>query len=246
MPGGMPWDVEDENSSPSSSEARPHRRPRVFQPPRAFARAPDQRRARLSRRRAARRHRRGRHDDVSQGSRRAAAPRRQAPPARDRHRPDRRRQRRADRRDRGSSRCSCPGRPGSAERRACASVRMAPAANWPRRRGGGYAFHMASQAIDLDAWLAGPLGGMLIEQERAIVARLARMRVRAPLPAGRAPGARPTPSCPARARAARRSYRSRPLPGAALVAEPAALSLQSDSVDVMLLAAHARICAGPA
>ena len=41
---------------------------------------------------------------------------------------------------------------------------------WPRRRGGGYAFHMASQAIDLDAWIAGPLGGMLIEQERAIVA----------------------------------------------------------------------------
>ena len=40
----------------------------------------------------------------------------------------------------------------------------------PRRRGGGYAFPMASHAIDLDAWFAGPLGSMLIEQERAVVA----------------------------------------------------------------------------
>ena len=94
---------------------------------------------------------------------------------------------------------------------------------------------MASQAIDLDAWIAGPLGGILIEQERAIVARLARMRVRPALPAGGRLG-RQSDAFLARARTRRAALVSgRPAPGAALVAEPAALSLQSDSVDVMLL-----------
>lgn len=93
---------------------------------------------------------------------------------------------------------------------------------------------MTASAPDLDAWLAGPLGTMLLEQERAMVAKalecafglhclqvgawgdpttflpLARTR-RAALVAGA--GAR----------------------GAALVSEPAALALQSDSVDVLLL-----------
>ncbi len=89
-------------------------------------------------------------------------------------------------------------------------------------------------AQELEGWLAGPLGAMLLECERTVVAqslecafglhcvqigawgepdtflRLARTR-RTALVAGR--GAR----------------------GAALVSEPAALALQSDSVDVMLL-----------
>ncbi len=93
---------------------------------------------------------------------------------------------------------------------------------------------MAPQVHDLDAWLAGPLGAMLLEQERGCVGgalecafglhclqvgawgdpetflSLARTR-RAALVAGGA------------------------AKGAGLIAEPAALALQSDSVDVMLL-----------
>ena len=93
---------------------------------------------------------------------------------------------------------------------------------------------MAAQIQDLDAWLGGPLGALLLAEERAIVAgslecafglhclqvgawgepeaflSLARTR-RAALVAGNA------------------------AKGAGLIAEPAALALQSDSVDVMLL-----------
>ena len=93
---------------------------------------------------------------------------------------------------------------------------------------------MTSRPQDLEAWFAGPLGAMLFEQERAIVAQslecafglhclqvggwgepdtflsLARTR-RTALVAGA--GAR----------------------GAALIAQPDALALQSDSVDVILL-----------
>ena len=93
---------------------------------------------------------------------------------------------------------------------------------------------MASQAVDLDAWLAGPLGSMLIEQECAIVAGslecafgLHCLQI----------GAWGEPNTfLSRARTRRAALVSgRHLPGAALVADPAALALQSDSVDVMLL-----------
>jgi SAM-dependent methyltransferase len=93
---------------------------------------------------------------------------------------------------------------------------------------------MSSHALDLDAWLAGPLGGMLFEQERAIVAGalecafgLHCLQV----------GAWGEPDAfLSRARTRRTALvAGQPAPGAALVAEPAALPVQSDSVDVMLL-----------
>ena len=93
---------------------------------------------------------------------------------------------------------------------------------------------MASPAIDLDAWITGPLGGMLIEQERAIVADSLECAFGLHCLQVGAWGASDT--FLSRARTRRTALvSSRPLPGAALIAEPAELSLQSDSVDVMLL-----------
>ncbi len=93
---------------------------------------------------------------------------------------------------------------------------------------------MTGQARELDAWFAGPLGARLLEQERAIIGpsiecafglhclqigswgapdtflSLARTRRTALIAAGGAAGA-------------------------ALIAEPSALSIQSDSVDVLLM-----------
>ncbi len=93
---------------------------------------------------------------------------------------------------------------------------------------------MNSHAIDLDAWLAGPLGSILIEQERAIVAAALECAFGLHcLQVGR------WGDCDAflaQARTRRAALvAGRPAPGAALVSEPAALALQSDSVDVMLL-----------
>ncbi len=93
---------------------------------------------------------------------------------------------------------------------------------------------MGSHAVDLDAWLAGPLGSILLEQERSIVATALECAFGLHcLQVGR------WGDCDAflaQARTRRAALvAGRPAPGAALVAEPAALALQSDSVDVMLL-----------
>ncbi len=93
---------------------------------------------------------------------------------------------------------------------------------------------MALNTPDLDAWLAGPLGGILIEQERAIVGEALECAFGLHcVQVGR------WGDCDtflSRARTRRTALvTGLPTPGAALVAEPAALPLQSDSVDVMLL-----------
>jgi len=109
-----------------------------------------------------------------------------------------------------------------------------PAANWPRRRGGGYAFAMAAEVHDLDAWLAGPLGAMLLEQERAIVAGSLECAFGLHCIQVGAWGEPATFLSLARTRRAALVAGSA-AKGAGLIAEPAALALQSDSVDVMLL-----------
>ena len=88
--------------------------------------------------------------------------------------------------------------------------------------------------IDLDAWLAGPLGSLLLEQERAVVAASLECAFGLHCLQVGAWGAPDTFLASARTRRAS-LVAGRPLPGAALVAEAAALALQSDSVDVMLL-----------
>lgn len=87
---------------------------------------------------------------------------------------------------------------------------------------------------DLDTWLSGPLGGMLLEQERAIVASALECAFGLHcLQVGSWGG--PDIFLPL-ARTRRASLvAARPVAGAALVAEPSELALQSDSVDVMLL-----------
>jgi SAM-dependent methyltransferase len=107
-------------------------------------------------------------------------------------------------------------------------------ANWPRRRGRGYALGMPSQAARLHAWLAGPLGGMLLEQERAIVA--ASLECAFGLHCLQV-GAWGEPDMFLACARTRRAtlVAARAMPGAGLLAEPSALALQSDSVDVMLL-----------
>jgi len=108
------------------------------------------------------------------------------------------------------------------------------AANWPRRRGGGYAFAMAAEAHDLDAWLAGPLGAMLLEQERACVAASLECAFGLHCLQVGAWGDAQTFLALARTRRAA-LVAGDAAKGAGLVAEPEALPLQSDSVDVMLL-----------
>ena len=93
---------------------------------------------------------------------------------------------------------------------------------------------MAQLASDLDAWFAGPLGSMLVEQERAVVADSLECAFGLHcLQVGRWGDQDVFLS---RARTRRTALvTNRPRQGAALVAEHAALALQSDSVDVMLL-----------
>lgn len=93
---------------------------------------------------------------------------------------------------------------------------------------------MTRQGPDLEAWLAGPLGGILAEQERAVVADALECAFGLHcVQVGR------WGECDAflgRARTRRTALvAGRPAPDAALVSEPAALALQSDSVDVLLL-----------
>lgn len=110
----------------------------------------------------------------------------------------------------------------------------AGAANWPRRWGGGYAFHMTPAAPHLDAWLAGPLGSMLLDQERAVVAD--SLECAFGLHCVQVGDWGGPEAFLASARTRRTALvAARPARGAALIAEPAALPLQSDSVDVMLL-----------
>jgi SAM-dependent methyltransferase len=106
--------------------------------------------------------------------------------------------------------------------------------NWPPRRDGGYALRMAHETRDLEAWLAGPLGSFLLEQERAVVAETLECAFGLHCLQVGAWGPHDTFLACARTRRAA-LVTSRPVEGAALVAEPAALALQSDSVDVMLL-----------
>jgi SAM-dependent methyltransferase len=93
---------------------------------------------------------------------------------------------------------------------------------------------MASPAVTLDAWLAGPLGRMLLEEERAVVAGSLECAFGLHcLQVGDWGGPEVFLACARTRRAA--LVAGSPAPGAAVVAEPAALPLQSDSVDVMLL-----------
>ncbi len=93
---------------------------------------------------------------------------------------------------------------------------------------------MTSPAPTLDAWLAGPLGGMLLDQERAIVAE--SLECAFGLHCVQVGDWGGPEAFLSHARTRRASLVSaRPARGAALVAEPDALPLQSDSVDVMLL-----------
>lgn len=93
---------------------------------------------------------------------------------------------------------------------------------------------MTARARNLDGWLAGPLGAMLLEQERAIVAQSLECAFGLHCLQIGAWGEADTFLSLARTRRAA-LVASRDTPGAALVAEPAALALQSDSVDVLLL-----------
>jgi SAM-dependent methyltransferase len=106
--------------------------------------------------------------------------------------------------------------------------------NWPRRRDGGYAFPMVSTTPALEAWLSGPLGGMLDDEEHAVVAAALECAFGLHCVQVGAWGA--PDAFLARTRTRRAALvADRPVPGVAMVAEPAALALQSDSVDVMLL-----------
>lgn len=105
---------------------------------------------------------------------------------------------------------------------------------WPPTRPSGYALDMNAPDPDLRAWLAGPLGGSLLEQERAIVATSLECAFGLHCVQVGSWGE------PDRFLGLARTQRaalvaSSGIAGAALVSEPAALALQSDSVDVMLL-----------
>jgi SAM-dependent methyltransferase len=93
---------------------------------------------------------------------------------------------------------------------------------------------MAAFAPALDDWLAGPLGSMLLDEERtAVAASLECAFGLHCLQIGAWGGA---DAFLGRARTRRAALvTDRPVPGADLVAEASALPLQSDSIDVMLL-----------
>ena len=93
---------------------------------------------------------------------------------------------------------------------------------------------MKAYPIDRGEWLAGPLGQMLLEQERAHVA--SSLECAFGLHCVQIGGWGEPDAFLALARTRRAALVALPgVPGAALIAEPAALPLQSDSVDVMLL-----------
>jgi SAM-dependent methyltransferase len=93
---------------------------------------------------------------------------------------------------------------------------------------------MTRQAMDLDAWLAAPLGAVLLEQERAVVAASLECAFGLHcLQVGQWGDPATFLGCARTRRAA--LIADRPTAGAAIVAEPSELPLQSDSVDVMLL-----------
>ena len=93
---------------------------------------------------------------------------------------------------------------------------------------------MAHETRDLEAWLAGPLGSLLLEQERAVVATTLECAFGLHCVQLGVWGPPDTFLACARTRRASLVAGSM-VEGAALVSEPAALALQSDSVDVMLL-----------
>jgi len=93
---------------------------------------------------------------------------------------------------------------------------------------------MTARARNIDDWFAGPLGAMLLEQERAIVAQSLECAFGLHCLQIGAWGKADTFLSLARTRRAA-LVASRDTPGVALVAEPTALALQSDSVDVLLL-----------
>ena len=93
---------------------------------------------------------------------------------------------------------------------------------------------MAMPARELEAWLAGPLGGLVVEQERSVVGQVLECAFGLYCVQVGRWGDCNTFLAQARTRRAALVAEAA-APGAALVAEPAALPLQSDSVDVMLL-----------
>lgn len=93
---------------------------------------------------------------------------------------------------------------------------------------------MTAPSQDIDGWLAGPLGRMLLEQERHCVA--ASLECAFGLHCIQVGSWGAPDAFLALARTRRAALVAAPgTPGTALVSEPAALALQSDSVDVMLL-----------
>lgn len=109
-----------------------------------------------------------------------------------------------------------------------------PGAFWPPPRQAGYALGMSEPAPGLREWLAGPLGGMLLEHEQGIVAASLECAFGLHCLQVGSWGAPETFLGLARTRRAA-LVASTGIPGASLVCEPAALALQSDSIDVMLL-----------
>jgi SAM-dependent methyltransferase len=93
---------------------------------------------------------------------------------------------------------------------------------------------MADCAQNLDAWFAGPLGAMLLEQERASIARSLECAFGLHCLQLGSWGAPDTFLALARTRRTA-LVATVATAGAALIAEPSALALQSDSVDVILL-----------
>src|SRR5687768_18476271 len=104
--------------------------------------------------------------------------------------------------------------------------------NWPAEQARGYASGMVPRAIDLDDWLAGPLGSLLLDQERAVVAATLECAFGLHCLQVGAWGEPGTFLASARTRRAA-LVAGRQVAGAALVADPAALAAQSDSVDVL-------------
>ncbi len=103
---------------------------------------------------------------------------------------------------------------------------------------------MGTDAVSLDTWLAGPLGAMLLEQECAIVARALECAFGLHCVQVGAWGEGNAFLALARTRRAALVAASA-ANGAALVAEPGELPLQSDSVDVMLLPHTLEFAADP-
>jgi len=93
---------------------------------------------------------------------------------------------------------------------------------------------MTSRPQDLEAWFGGPLGAMLLEQERAMVAQ--SLECAFGLHCLQIGGWGEPDGFLALARTRRSALiGGAGTRGAALIAQPEALALQSDSVDVMLL-----------